>query len=106
MLDLNRQQNRFDESGTLRKSNLHLGYVDVINEGELVKLTLDQPKAPAVILIRDGKFYSLKQTFIDRIFDQNAESIYVDYVQKGFRETPYDLLRPCVSKNMLFYEYI
>jgi len=108
MRDLNGKVNKFDKNGEMISQRLKIAYVDIIDNGELVKIAFDIPTVPAAVIIRDGKFYVLKQSIVDKIFDSTSANsmIFSDYIETGYLDASYDYLRARPLRNNLIWEYV
>ena len=80
---------------------VRVAWVDVIDEGELIKETLDIDKTPSMVYVHQGNVYTIPYP-TQRFWNSEDLKGFVD----GFSELKFMRLRPRVQKGMeLFEEY-
>ena len=104
-----KNQQIFDQMLELQQRNLNItiGWVDSnIGDGELLKETFDlnQEDLPAIRIVHEGAFYNQNVYMTTWVIDSYQRG--VEYVWNGFTVAIRVPLRPRVTKNWLWLEYI
>ena len=73
------------------KDAVNIGYVDIIDGGELVKETFDLFQIPTVRMIRGRNVYHMNWT--DKTRDYYFTQDFTHFIESGFEKAPMEIAR-------------